>query len=114
MKTLFISFLLFCCLAVNSAYGQEETKLFAQGLFQIENEQEMQNVQNAIKELSSVYVVRLDGNTQRFFILTQGIEQLSEETLRNWFGDYSQTVRCIQIGIYGQDNINQYPFNCEE
>lgn len=114
MKTLFISLILFCCLGVNSAFGQEGTKLFAQGLFDIENRENMLNIQSTMSDNPAINIVRLDDNTQRFFLITEGIGELSIETLKSWFGEYAQTVHCIQIGIYGQDTIHSYPFTCED
>ena len=98
--------------SIFTAFGQDEKRLFAQGLFQIENEQNMFHVQNTIKELPNVYMVRMEFSSQRFFIVTKDLQELSEETLANWFGQYAQTVRCVQIGIHGQDKVNAFPFEC--
>ena len=94
---------------------QDDPVLFAQCVFIIQDETELRSVEAEIREHPNVKIVRLDQNTQRAFILTKDIEQLSEKELRSWFGDYSDSVRCIQIGVYGLDKIDHYPFeNCEQ
>lgn len=111
---IFIISLFFVCLGTTTMYGQQETKLFAQGLFKIEDREILLNVENTIKSISGIEAVRLDIPTQRFFILT-GTAALSEEIVRSWFGTYAETLECIQIGVYGQDTMHPYPFtNCDD
>ena len=94
---------------------QEDPVLFVQCVFTIQDESELRNVEAEIRQHPSVKIVRLDQNTQRAFILTKDIQQLSEQELRSWFSEYSESVKCIQIGVYGIDKIDQYPFeNCEQ
>ncbi len=94
---------------------QDEPVLFAQCVFTIQDEADLRNVEAEIRQHPNVNIVRLDHNTQRAFILTKDIELLSEEDLKSWFGEYSESVRCMQIGVYGLDKIDHYPFeNCEQ
>lgn len=114
-KTLLLSGLV--CLMFGSLNAQEEslevTTLFAQSLFNIENEEAMRSLELELRQHPNINVVRLDWNTQRAFILTQGIESLTIEDFKSWFGIYSSTVNCVQIGVYGIDAIDKYPFtNC--
>ena len=103
---------------INSAFtiAQEEsqTVLFAQCHFSIDNQEEMMILQDNIRLNSNIGLVRLDFNTQRAFILTKGLEHLSNDELASWFENFGETLSCIQIGIKGIDQIAKYPFvNCE-
>lgn len=106
-------FFLFVTLQVKGQ-NQSSTTLFAQCLFEISSPSDLDSLQNEIRNLPFTTIVRLDAHSQRAFILTKGIEELSEEELRSWFGNYSSTVRCVQIGVKGVDEIKRYPFkDCE-
>lgn len=92
-----------------------ESVIFAQCLFTIESQNEMLELEQEMRANPYISVVRLDWHTQRAFILTKNIDKLSEDNLSSWFGDYAATLSCIQIGTYGTDKINPYPFtNCKE
>lgn len=68
-----------------------------------------------MRDHPNVQIIRLDFNTQRAFVLTKDTDQLTEEEFRSWFGDFSASVKCMQIGVYGIDEIDQYPFeNCDQ
>jgi hypothetical protein len=113
MKT-FVVTLILSCLCICASYGQEEVRLFAQGVFQVEDTETILTTENTIRNNPNVSIVRLDPHSKRFFIITQNLNQLSEETLKNWFGTNAESVHCIQIGIHGIDAINTFPFsNCE-
>lgn len=91
-----------------------ETILFAQGLFSISEKSEMEALETELREHPNVKIVRLDWETQRLFLLTKELNTLSEEELISWFGEYAETVHCIQIGVYNVDPIEKYPFmNCQ-
>lgn len=113
-KILFFFAFLF---GVSLGYTQTSSHptLFAQCKIDIENEQEMRDLQTQMRQNPEAKIVRLDWNTQRAFILTQGIDTLSDAEFKNWFGIYSNKVHCIQIGVHGVDPINPYPFqNCQD
>jgi len=94
---------------------QAEVTLFAQGLFTIDSRETLLALESEIRQHPHVKVVRLDMETQRLFILTQNLSDLSNAELSSWFGSYSETVNCIQIGIHGVDQLNKYPFeNCAD
>lgn len=112
MKT-FFTILIFNSLFTLTVFCQDETKYFAQGLFQIEEESTIKTIENNIRNNASVVVARLDIPTKRFFILTN--QAINEQTLSNWFGVYGNTIKCVQQGTYGVDTIYQYPFiGCNE
>lgn len=111
MKYLFVLFIFF---GFKAKCQETSTTLFAQCLFEIENVAELESLQNDIREIPVTTIVRLDHHSQRAFILTTGIESLSEAELRSWFGQFASSVRCIQIGVKGVDEIKNYPFaDCE-
>lgn len=104
-------------LVLNTSLGQNQTTstvLFAQCMFEINDRNAMNELSDIIASNQYVEMVRLDHNTQRALILTHNLDSLSEEEFRSWFGAYSGTVYCIQIGVKGVDAINPYPFtNCQ-
>ena len=108
--------LIFVVLIASNLFAQQENPtLFAQCVFVIADEIELLQVETQIKEHPNVQLVRLDHNTQRAFILTKDIEHLTEQELKSWFNTYSESVRCVQIGVYGIDEIDLYPFeNCQQ
>jgi len=99
------------------SFGQNQTTntvLFAQCMFEIEDRNAMNDLSESIASNSYIEMVRLDHNTQRALIFTHNLDTLSDKEFRSWFGEYSQTVYCIQIGVKGVDSMNPYPFtNCQ-
>lgn len=110
-------FSLFVVMSMNFSFGQTatnsetDTRLFAQCLFSISNQQELDALQNEMYNNPNIEMVRLDLNTQRALIITANIEQLTEEELKSWFGSHESTISCVQIGVYGVDAMATYPFN---
>jgi hypothetical protein len=89
------------------------TILFGQCMIEVQNQEDMKTLETQLKENPYIKVVRLDYTTQRAFVLTKNIETLSEVDFKSWFSQYSSLVRCVQIGVYGVDEIDVYPFeNC--
>ncbi|MGJ8660599.1 MAG: hypothetical protein ACSHXL_01040 [Bacteroidota bacterium] len=99
------------------SFGQsvvQENTFFAQGIYPTYNVDAIKELESEIRSLPFVKIVRLDINTSRFFILTKDIDQLDELTLRSWFSEKGNGLTCIQIGVYGTDAMNPYPFvNCQ-
>lgn len=95
-------------------YSQtDKVSLFAQCKFDIKDQKELKILENKIRQNPNVKVVRLDFVSQRSFILTQNLSELTEDQFVSWFENFSDSVKCIQIGVYGVDKINPYPFsNC--
>lgn len=117
MKIL-LGLLLTCSLSFAS-FGQqasEETdvRLFGQCLFSISSQAELDALTNDIYSNPNIEMVRLDLNTQRALVITANLTSLSESDFQSWFGAHSSTISCIQIGVYGVDVMQQYPFtNCQ-
>ena len=114
--------LLFCLLLMVStsvAFGQQTgnqstAKYFGQCLFSITDNAELEALQTEMRENDNLEMVRLDHNTQRALIITHGLSGLTEEEFTSWFGTYGVSVHCVQIGVYGVDSMNPYPFtNCQ-
>ncbi len=110
-------------LAMNVSFGQSQqtstiqqtnSRLFAQCLFDIPTQAELDQVTyNIYLNHPDVETVRLDLNTQRALVITTGSSSLTEADFISWFEQYSGTVTCVQVGVYGVDAMNPYPFtNC--
>ena len=105
-------------LVTTISFGQQESQavpadLFAQGMLNLESDQEMIDLEQEMRLNPNLQVVRLDRNSNRFFILTYDVAELSEEDMLSWFGSYAELVTCIQIGVHGVDTPNPFPFtNC--
>ena len=117
MKLLFALSVILC---LASSYGQAQaqnytdTRLFAQCMFDVSDQSEMEELQNGMYNNPNIEMVRLDYNTQRALIITANLEVLSSEDFISWFGEYGAMIYCIQIGVYGIDIMHTYPFtNCQ-
>ena len=106
--------LFFSFIPLLSLLSQEEVKFFAQGLFQIDNVDEIKAIENTIRENSHVQIARLDIPTKRFFIISKD-EQITDSILANWFGENASSLKCIQYGQAGIDTVKPFPFeDCSE
>lgn len=101
-------------LLVLTAFSQSNSAnpvaLFGQCMIEMDAAEEMRALETEMRTNPYIKVVRLDYNTQRAFILTQNIDQLTEEQFTSWFNAYADKVRCIQIGRHGVDVVKPYPF----
>ena len=112
MKALLTSVIILIC-GLSFAQDQVTYNYFAQGMFEAEAE-DMIQLQDEMRSMAELQVVRLDHNSNRFFILTNDLESLTELEMLSWFGEYAEYVRCVQIGRHGYDIVNPYPFEgCE-
>jgi hypothetical protein len=112
MKNLILAFIVLLSI---QAFGQQSNAFFGQCLIEIQTKEEMAELETAMRENPYARVVRLDYNTQRAFVLTKDIETFSEADFTSWFGEYSEKVRCIQVGRQGIDMIKPYPFtDCDK
>lgn len=109
-KVLFGILLFFCGNLVFSQNQQIENTLFAQCMIEVNSSDEMKTLESEMRANPYIKIIRLDYQTQRAFLLTQNIEELSEENLKSWFSSYADNVRCVQIGKHGIDTVNPYPF----
>lgn len=97
-----------------STSQQTSARLFAQCMFDIPTQAELDQVTYDIYlNHPDVEMVRLDLNTQRALVITTGDYPLTEADFVSWFDQYANSVYCVQIGVYGVDTMNPYPFtNC--
>lgn len=116
MKQFLFSLLFFLALSqVNAQQVQQEVTLFAQCMIDLNNQNELTDLEAEMKNNPYIKIVRLDYNTKRVFVLTKGIDELTEDQFSSWFNAYSSIVRCIQIGTFGVDTIKPFPFEgCEK
>jgi hypothetical protein len=110
MKNIVLIGLFFIGLTVSAQTNVSQVNLFGQCMIEIATAEEMKTLELEMKSNPYIKVVRLDYNTQRAFILTKGIDQLSEDQFSSWFSNYANKVRCIQIGRHGIDQVKPYPF----
>ena len=110
MKNIVLIGLFFIGLRVSAQTNESQVNLFGQCMIEIATAEEMKTLELEMKSNPYIKVVRLDYNTQRAFILTKGIDQLSEDQFTSWFSNYANKVRCIKIGRHGIDQVKPYPF----
>jgi len=114
MKTLLIAAIL--CFVSRQVYAQETppVTLFAQCMIQIDSQESLDNLSESLRSNPYVKMVRLDWLTKRVFVLTKDLESLDAASFKSWFGEYEDKLNCLQIGVYGIDRMNAFPFtNCE-
>ena len=116
MKHVLFSFLFFWAgFSAFAQQNQQEVNLFAQCMIDLNDQNELSQLETEMRNNPYIKIVRLDYNTQRVFILTKGIDQLTEDQFTSWFNSYSNLVRCIQIGTFGVDAVKPFPFEgCEK
>ena len=111
----YLSILFSLFFTVIFSQNQNNSVLFAQCYFDIPNEQTMLDLEKDLRLHPNTNIVRLDYISQRAFIITQGVNSLTNEEFKSWFVSFSNTINCIQIGVYGVDKIDPYPFtNCQD
>lgn len=112
MKTVIL--LIFSLIYINSFAQSNESKYFAQCVFEISDSEKIKTLETEMRNHPSLSVVRLDIHTKRAFILGKPGVIITEADFISWFNEYSSTVKCIQIGVHGIDQVNPYPFkNCQ-
>lgn len=107
---------LFCSFfGISQSSPASTTTLFGQCMVEVQNQEDIKSLEDQLRLNPYVKVVRIDYTTQRAFILTKNIESLTEIDFKSWFNQYSSFVKCVQIGVYGVDEIDLYPFeNCSK
>lgn len=115
---LIISFIAVLCISTTFAQNNNQTsevRLFAQCMFSITDQSELDQLTvDFYNNHPEIEMVRFDVLTQRALVITTGISSLSNSDFISWFEQYSGTVSCVQIGVYGVDVMNSYPFtNCQ-
>ncbi|MDF3027751.1 MAG: hypothetical protein K0S23_2058 [Fluviicola sp.] len=119
MKNLILSFVF----AMFALWGNTQTTtsptnapaFFAQCMVNLNNQNDLTTLENQLRSIPYVSVVRVDVPTHRLFLVTKDISSFTAAEFTSWMGSYSSSYSCLQIGLQGVDPINPYPFtNCSE
>lgn len=107
--------LLLCTFGTAYSQYSATTVLFIQCYFEIPSKLEMLQLEVDLRNHPKTKLVRLDFHSQRAFILTKNLSEISKNEVLAWFEEYSETVSCVQIGVKGIDKIEPYPFtHCDD
>lgn len=88
---------------------------FAQCLVNVTNQNDLTALENQLRAIPYVSVVRVDIPTHRLFLVTKDISTFTVTEFASWMGTYASSYNCLQIGLQGVDPVNPYPFtNCSE
>ncbi|AEA42753.1 hypothetical protein [Fluviicola taffensis] len=88
---------------------------FAQCMVNITNQNDLVALENQLRAIPYVGVVRVDIPTHRLFLVTRDLSALTPADFASWMGTYATSYTCLQIGLQGVDPITPYPFtNCSE
>lgn len=119
MKTLLLLFAFGCFSFMGMAQSESNQTntpaFFAQCLMNVTTESELTALENQLRAIPYVRVVRVDIPTHRLFLITKDLNALTVNDFNSWMGTYSSSYDCLQIGLHGVDPVNPYPFtNCSE
>ncbi len=107
--------------AMGSFFGYTQTTspqtntpaFFAQCMVNVNNQNDLTTLENQLRAIPYVKVVRVDIPTHRLFLVTKDLNSFTAAEFASWMGTYSSSFSCLQIGLQGVDPINPYPFtNC--
>nr|WP_294861422.1 hypothetical protein [uncultured Fluviicola sp.] len=88
---------------------------FAQCMVNLNDQNDLTTLENQLRSIPYVSVVRVDIPTHRLFLITKDISTFTTTEFVSWMGVYSSNYSCLQIGLHGVDPVNPYPFtNCSE
>ncbi len=88
---------------------------FAQCLVNVGNQNDLTALENQLRTIPYVSVVRVDIPTSRLFLTTRDLSSFTANEFSSWMGTYATSYSCLQIGLHGVDPVNPYPFtNCQE
>jgi hypothetical protein len=118
MKNLILGFVFvlvaFCGNAQNTASQTNAPAFFAQCMVNSTDQNELVTLENQLRAIPYVNIVRVDIPTHRLFLITKDISAFTAVEFTSWMGAYASSFSCLQIGLQGVDPINPYPFtNCE-
>lgn len=113
MKLILVTAIMLLTVQFSFSQQQSNTHFFAQCLLNIEDQSVLTSLEEDLKLMPFVKVVRVDIPTKRLFLLTQNLEEISIESFKSWLGSHSESASCIQVGLHGTDVVQPYPFtNC--
>ncbi len=101
--------------AQSTASQATTPSFFAQCLVNVGNQNELTALENQLRTIPFVSVVRVDIPTSRLFLTTRDLSSFTANEFSSWMGTYATSYSCLQIGLHGVDPVNPYPFtNCQE
>lgn len=104
-------------LSLNHLFAQSnatnETTFFAQTMLNPNITNHYSEIEEQLKAIPFVKLVRVDAHSKTLFLLTQNISSFNESMLLSWLGAYSIDATCIHIGLKDVDAFKNYPLvNC--
>lgn len=121
MKIIVLS--LFCLIIANDSFSQigsnqsensSNKSFFAQCLINNLTDENVDELKARLNLYTELKTIRINVEEKRLFIITNPIETLTNSILTGWIGDFSNTISCIEIGVWGVDQVSTFPFaNCE-
>lgn len=118
-----ITLFLFFSIFVNVSFSQTENNhqehssdksFFTQCLINNLTEDNVDELKTRLSLYTELKTIRINVEEKRLFIITNPIETLNNSILLGWIGDFSNAVSCIEIGVWGVDEVSTFPFsNCE-
>lgn len=100
-------------LSLNYSFAQSnatnETTFFAQTMLNPNITNHYSEIEEQLKAIPFVKLVRVDTHSKTLFLLTQNISSFNESMLLSWLGTYSSDATCIHIGVNGVDSLIKYP-----
>ena len=102
--------------SAQTANSQSNTStFFAQCMVDINNPSELTTLENQLRAIPYVSIVRVDLPTHRLFLTTKDLSSFTVTEFASWMGTYASSYSCLQIGLHGVDPVNPYPFtNCQD
>lgn len=108
--------------AIGAFYGMAQTTnsqstsstFFAQCMVDL-NPSELTTLENQLRAIPYVSIVRVDLPSHRLFLTTKDVNTFTVTDFASWMGAYASSYSCLQIGLHGVDPVNPYPFtNCQD
>ncbi len=121
MKIIALS--LFFTALINVSFSQTESNhqenssnksFFTQCLINDLTDENVAELKARLSTHTELKTIRVNVEEKRLFIITNPIEIVTNSILLGWIGDFSNAISCIEIGVWGVDQVSTFPFsNCE-
>lgn len=111
----FVLFMSFDSLGQSRQENSSTPVYFAEGYFEMNDEQNIDELKALVAANENVDQYRLDLEDHLFIVITKNVEEFDESMLMDWFGGYITDLHCTHIGVQGVDARNSYPYqNCQD
>jgi hypothetical protein len=112
-KLIFLSFILsyFSTNAQesNSVSNSTAVSYFAQAMYNYTTDEALMVLESNLKTNPYVKLIRLDKNSKTLFLITKDVNEFDLSILEAWLTTEHESVSCVHIGIYGLDELKNYP-----